>query len=167
MIRSTVAAALACVICAGTAAMPAWAGAAPDDVSRDVSVGIDQARALRLDTDAAAVAVGNPSIADAVVQQSDLILLIGRSFGATNVLVFDRAGNQTASFLVNVVDVSPRQVTLNRGRGRYSYNCAPRCEAILKVGDAPEWVDMVVGQTGAEQGLAAGSAETTASGDGQ
>lgn len=157
------AALLALPLAAGTS-HPAAAGGMYETKRADMAVGIDQARAVRLPGAAGLVAVGNPSIADAIIQDSDMLLLVGRSFGATNVLVFGHDGAEIASYVVNVVDASPRLVTLNRGAARYSYNCAPHCERILKVGDEPESAKAVIEQTGGEQGLATEGAEATASG---
>ncbi len=151
----------------GMAALPqaATAGGMYETARHDFVVGVDQSKALVLNGSAAIVTVGNPSIADAIVQGSDLLLIVGRSFGATNVIVFDSDGNEMASMIVNVVDASPRLVTLNRGVNRYSYNCAPECERILKVGDEHESVKAVSEQTQLEFGLATGAAEATAKGD--
>ena len=143
---------------------PALAGAMIEAARGELAVGVDQARAVRLSGPARVVAVGNPSIADAIIQDSDMLLLVGRSFGATNVLVFGADGREVASYVVNVVDASPRLVTLNRGAARVSYNCAPHCERILKVGDDAEAAKTILEQTGGEQGLATEGAEATSSG---
>lgn len=152
----------AALTAAGT--YPALAGGMYEMVRHDFAVGIDQAKMLRLEGAAAVVAVGNPSIADAIIQSSDTLLLIGRSYGATNILVFDHDGNQTASLIVNVVDLSPRLVTLNRGSAQYSYNCAPDCQQILRIGDTVDASEKVSKQTSAKMGLATDGAEATAQG---
>ncbi len=143
---------------------PALAGGMYEMVRHDFAVGIDQTKMLRLEGAAAVVAVGNPSIADAIIQTSDTLLLTGRSYGATNILVFDHDGNQTASLIVNVVDLAPRLLTLNRGSAQYSYNCAPDCHPILRIGDTDEVNDTIARQTGTKMGLATDGAEATAKG---
>ena len=148
----------------GASTAPALAGGMYEMVSHDFKVGIDQAKMLRIEGAASIVAVGNPSIADAIIQGSDTLLLIGRSYGATNILVFDHDGNETASLIVNVVDMAPRLLTVNRGGARSSYNCAPECKPILRIGDAPEYNETIGKQTGVKMGLAADGASATAEG---
>lgn len=140
------------------------AGGMFEMVSHDFTVGIDQAKMLRIEGAAAIVAVGNPSIADAIIQGSDMLLLVGRSYGATNVLVFDHDGNEMASLIVNVVDAAPRLVTLNRGKAQESYNCAPDCQPVLRIGDAAAYAERISDQTGSKLGLATNAAEATAEG---
>ena len=148
------------------AVQPASAGGMYELVSHDFRIGIDQARMLRIEGDAAIVAVGNPSIADAIIQGPDSLLLVGRSYGATNILVYDHDGNETASLIVNVVDAAPRLVTLHRGNARSSYNCAPDCQSILRIGDASGYTDRISQQTDRKIGLATKGAEATAEGSG-
>lgn len=143
---------------------PAQAGGMLEARQAGIAVGIDQARAVRLPAPADLVAVGNPSIADAIIQDRDLLLLVGRSFGATNILVFGPDGQEIARYVVDVVDASPHLVTLSRGASRLSYNCAPVCERTLKVGDDPEAVKTIAEGIGREQGLATQGAEATAAG---
>lgn len=148
----------------GASTAPSHAGGMYEMVSHDYKVGIDQAKVLRIEGAASIVAVGNPSIADAIIQGSDMLLLIGRSYGATNILVFDHDGNETASLIVNVVDMAPRLLTVNRGDAQASYNCAPDCKPILRIGDAPEYNETIGKQTGVKMGLAADGASATAEG---
>lgn len=161
-----VAAALPAVLVAGPM-HTANAGGMFETVSHDFKVGIDQAKMLRIEGAASIVAVGNPSIADAIIQSSDMLLLVGRSYGATNVLVFDHDGNELASLIVNVVDAAPRLVTLNRGNAQTSYNCAPSCQPILRIGDDATHTQRIGQQTGAKLGLATDATEATAEGNGQ
>ena len=161
--------ALAAGAAIGLAAAPdvAEAGGMYEIHSSDYTVGIDQAQVLRIEGAASLVAVGNPSIADAIIQDGDMILLVGRRYGATNVLVFDADGSQLASLLVNVVDKSPRMVTVNRGATQRSYNCAPECRPVLRIGDEHAHAKEISEQTIAKQGIATGSAEGSGQGAGE
>lgn len=161
------AACVAAAIPAVLASIPvhtAQAGGMYEMVSRDFKVGIDQAKMLRIEGAAAIVAVGNPSIADAILQGPDMLLLIGRTYGATNVLVFDHDGNETASLIVNVVDAAPRLLTLHRGNAQASYNCAPHCQPVLRIGDDETISERITTQSGNKMGLATEGAEATAQG---
>lgn len=161
---------VACVAAAVPAVLAAvpvhtvQAGGMYEMVSHDFKVGIDQTKMLRIEGAAAIVAVGNPSIADAILQGPDMLLLIGRTYGATNVLVFDHDGNETASLIVNVVDAAPRLLTLHRGNAQSSYNCAPHCQPVLRIGDEEAVSERITTQSGNKMGLATEGAEATAQG---
>ncbi len=165
-LAACLAAAIPAALLAGQVS-PANAGGMYEMVSHDFAVGIDQAKTLRIEGAAAIVAVGNPSIADAIIQRSDMLLLVGRSYGATNVLVLDHDGNELASLIVNVVDAAPRLVTVSRGKMQSSYNCAPQCQAIMRIGDSADFSEGVTKQTRAKMGLATEGAEATAAGGGE
>jgi hypothetical protein len=76
---------LATVHAAGSA-QPALAA------SKSIEVLIDQAMLLRLERSAAEIIVGNPSIADVAVQTGKVLIVTGKSFGETNVIVLDAEG---------------------------------------------------------------------------
>lgn len=101
-----------------------------------ISLAVDQAQMLRLDTPAATVVVGNPSIADAALKDSSTVFLIGRNFGVTNLIFLDADGKQVANLKATVGRGSSSTVTLNRGAGQYTYACAPNCDRVLFVTDA-------------------------------
>ena len=64
--------------------------AADDDMLR---VYMDHARVLKLDRPVSKVIVGNAAVADATVADAKTIVLTGRSFGTTNLVLLDADGN--------------------------------------------------------------------------
>jgi len=100
-----------------------------------VVVMIDEARLVRLDTDAAQLIVGNPAIADVTAQDARLLVVTGKSFGTTNLIALDREGREIVSVRLSVKQGQQRQVTLYRGTARQSYHCAPDCQRTLSIGD--------------------------------
>lgn len=99
-----------------------------------LSVENDQSQMMALPSEPGSIVVGNPSIVDVSVQGSKLFVH-GRSFGTTNVIVMDLDGNQIANMDVSVTHEVDNTVALYRGPDRISYNCAPKCETELQVGD--------------------------------
>jgi len=99
------------------------------------NVEVNQSRALKLDEPAAAVMIGNPAIADVTVLGPQLIYVQGRSYGKTNFVALDAKGKQISAFNVNVVAQTESTVTLTRGAGQMTYNCTPRCERVVALGD--------------------------------
>ncbi len=99
------------------------------------TVAVDTAYPVQLTEDAAAVVVGNPAIADIAAHNGQLLFLTGKSFGVTNVIALNAAGETILSATVEVTAADHGRVTLHRGRGRESYRCAPACEAVAIPGD--------------------------------
>ncbi|MBK3746208.1 hypothetical protein G3A39_44540, partial [Paraburkholderia aspalathi] len=60
--------------------------------SEDIRVESNQARILRLARPADTIVIGNPSIVDAVVQDSRTVILTGKGFGVTNIVIIDADG---------------------------------------------------------------------------
>jgi hypothetical protein len=106
---------------------------AADSVSLDVA--IDQARIVRLQTDAAQIIVGNPAIADVAAQSSRLLVITGKSFGMTNLIALDQDGAEIFSAELAVSDGASATVTLYNGTTKRSYHCAPDCQRTLSIGD--------------------------------
>jgi hypothetical protein len=100
-----------------------------------VDVTIDQARLIRLKSDAAQIIVGNPAIADVAAQDVRLLVVTGKSYGTTNLIVLDGEGREIFNADLGVREGGVRQVTLYRGTSRQSYYCAPDCQHMLSIGD--------------------------------
>src|SRR5690606_35998770 len=64
----------------------------PARADTGISVVMNQAKIVRLSRPADTIVVGNPAIADASVQDASTIVLTGRGFGVTNVVVLDAGG---------------------------------------------------------------------------
>lgn len=112
-------------------ALPAAATEAPVHVD----VRIDEARLIRLEQDAAQVIVGNPSIADVSAQNSRLLIVTGKSFGATNVIALGADGREILNAKLGVAPNDARLVTIYRGALRQSLHCTPDCQRVLAIGD--------------------------------
>src|SRR6476469_403071 len=63
--------------------------AGPAFASNDVTIYTDQAKILQLTGKPGTIVVGNPSIADVTVQ-GDRVVLMGRSYGVTNIIILDQ-----------------------------------------------------------------------------
>jgi Flp pilus assembly secretin CpaC len=119
-------------------------------------VTVDQAIVLRLGFEAGAIIIGNPSIADATVINSMTIVVTGRSFGTTNLIVLDSGGNVLADELITV-QAALDQVVVYRRSVRQTYSCTPICAPTLNVGDGDPAFQTTNGQIQARQALALGN----------
>ena len=90
----TVARLLVLPILAG-AAMLAVAGSclAQARTAEDLIVNYDQSQLVKLSRPAAEIIIGNPSIADVSVQNGSLLVVTGKTFGITNMIILDAQRN--------------------------------------------------------------------------
>lgn len=103
-------------------------GAAPGAASaEDLRLAIDNAASIRLPAPADAVVVGNADIAAVSVQSDRLIFVAGRSYGATNLMVFDAAGRVLYSGRVIVTPEEGETVMVTRGLETARMDCTPLC----------------------------------------
>lgn len=117
-----------CLALAGTA----LAGA-QDNAPIDVKV--NMARVLRISSPAATVIVGNPGIADVTIQDPQTLILTGKSFGQTNLIVLDSLGEPIADTLIEVVQMQAGVTTVYQGQLRTTLACAPVCQPTVMIGD--------------------------------
>lgn len=108
------------------------------DASEAIRLKIDFAHILKLDEAAATVIIGNIGIADATVRDETTLVLTGKAAGATNLIILDPAGEELLNTVLNVGYSSSAMTTVYYGRSRQTYACAPKCEAVIAVGDDPK-----------------------------
>jgi Flp pilus assembly secretin CpaC len=142
------------------AAVIASAGAVPASAANDdVSVVIDQAKLVTLDRPAAEIIVGNPSIADVAVQTGKLLVVTGKSYGRTNLIVIDADGKEVINKYLSVTEPGKGYVMMHKGTAQVTYYCAPNCTPSLTVGDLPDNFDVVSKQIQAKQSMGQSQAE--------
>lgn len=129
---------------------------APAAADEALMLTLDQARVLRIARPAATVIIGNPSIADATIQDNQTLIITARGFGTTNLIVLDREGQPIADELLIVQASEETVVTVFKRSARETFSCAPLCESTLNVGDQSEAFDTINTQLQARQGLAQG-----------
>jgi hypothetical protein len=138
---------------------PAAAGAqgarsaAPPPPTPALAVSLDEARIVRLDTQAHAVVVGNPAIADAIVHDGRNLIITARAFGSTNLIVLDRRGEVVLERMVDVTQPRSTWVTVQRGDALETYSCAPNCRRTPVPGDTAAFFDEIVKQNQTRNGL--------------
>ena len=122
---------------------PARAAEAP------LNIVLDQATIMRLPEKVSTIVVGNPLIADIAVQSGGLIVVTGKGYGATNLIVLDRAGAVLMERQVVVRGGSDQTVSVYRGAERETYSCTPNCERRITLGDSAAFFTAASGQTDA------------------
>ena len=125
-----------------------------------IEVVLDQAKIVKLPDRVGTIVVGNPLIADVSVQSGGMLVVTGKGYGRTNVIVLDRGGNMLVEMVVQVQGPGDNVVVVYRGSERESYSCAPKCERRITLGDAPAYFDATLTQAGNRVGQAIGSGQT-------
>jgi Flp pilus assembly secretin CpaC len=104
-----------------------------------VSVSVNMARILRISSPAATVIIGNPGVADVTIQDPKTLVLTGKAYGKTNLIVLDSAGNPIADTVVEVIAGDADMLTMYMGAQRASLACAPTCQPLIMLGDDPKF----------------------------
>ena len=93
-----------------------------------LSVPIHQSARLLLPAGARDVMIGNPSIADVNVIDGRSVVVLGKGYGVTNLLVIDALGRTVLERQVVVSGPNSGRVSVIRGAQVDSYACAGACE---------------------------------------
>jgi len=129
---------------------------APAAAADAFKVKVDETVTLKLTSPANSVVIGNAAVADVAVHDPMTLLITGKSFGSTNLLVLDRAGRTIYSSQLAVADSPNDSITIVRAGGSYTYSCIDKCRATPTVGDAPshfgETMSTISGKQAAGQG---------------
>lgn len=115
---------LAGVICLGlSAAATAETG---------LQVVMNQAKIVKVARAIDTIVIGNPAIVDAAVQDSTTIVLTGKGFGMTNVVVLDKKGQAIVDQQVTVSRQESGSVRIYRRAQMQTLSCTPYCEGAYR-----------------------------------
>jgi len=114
------------------AAACAGAGISTANANPGIEVVMNQAKIVKLERPADTIVVGNPAIADAAVQDATTLVLTGRGFGVTNLVVMDSSGTPIMDEQVIVSRNNPNSVQIYRRASVQTLSCTPYCESSYK-----------------------------------
>ena len=130
----------ACValVLALSPAMPAFA-------VETITVALDRAKMIKVPEGTQTMVIGNPLVADVtLLKGNNSMVLTGRSFGSTNLILLDAGGTPIAESLVQVTN-APGALTVLRGTSRESYSCTPTCAPSIALGDDTKYLNDTLG----------------------
>ena len=134
LLKKQLCVALGCVL---MAALPG-ASQADDTIYR---IDLNKTQILRLPAPAGSIVVGNPAIADVTVHSPGLVMVVGRGFGETNLVILDRDGQTMVDADVQVTAITPSNgVRLFQAASRQTYTCAPYCQPSPTLGDSADHI---------------------------
>lgn len=108
--------------------------------SGSMTVEYKQSRRIALGGPAANVVIGDPNVADVTMVDARSIIVIGKGYGSTDVLVLDSGGRTLLDSRVTVVASDDARVTVYQGAASADFSCARRCQpmaADAQTGAAP------------------------------
>jgi Flp pilus assembly secretin CpaC len=91
-------------------------------------VSMNHAKILRLDRPVNKVIIGNAEVADVTVADSTTVVLTGKNFGSTNLVLLDADGNAIADERILVSVDEADTVRVFRQTDRVVLSCTPTCE---------------------------------------
>jgi Pilus formation protein N terminal region len=100
---------------------------AQSGLSAPLQLTVNHAEAITLQADPAVALIANPDIADIVSEKNNLVFVIGRKPGATNLLVYDNSGQRLMNREIVVVPDAGKEVTITRDTDVVHYYCEPDC----------------------------------------
>ncbi|MCY6382975.1 pilus assembly protein N-terminal domain-containing protein [Hoeflea prorocentri] len=103
---------------------------APVLAENPIKVDLDYARVIKLDRPISRVIIGNADIADATVSDPKTIILTGKSFGTTNLVILDNDGNAIVDERVLVSLEAHNTMQVYRQVERQIMSCTPACEPL-------------------------------------
>ena len=97
-----------------------------------IDVTMNKAKIVKLAREADTIIIGNPLIADASVQDASTLVLTGKGFGVTNLVVLDQDGAPIIDEQVIVTRGSNSTVRIYRRSQVQTMSCSPYCESSYK-----------------------------------
>ncbi len=97
-----------------------------------IEVVMNQARIVKLPRPADTIVIGNSDIADASVQDATTVILTGKGFGVTNLVILDSDGAPIMDEQVTVARQTASTVRIYRRSDVQTMSCTPYCESSHK-----------------------------------
>jgi len=100
-----------------------------------IMVTLGQDQKIQISARVATVVIGNPLFADVTVTSGNVMVITGKGYGTTNLILFDRAG---AALMEKSVTVRAPDdlLVVHCAVPRQSLSCNPICEASNLLGDS-------------------------------
>ena len=125
---------------------------------RILKVTVDRAKVVRISRAAETIVIGNPGIVDATLQDARTLILTGRSFGVTNLIVMDAEGDPVVDETIVVQGHETNTVRIYRRAVRETLACSPICQPTLTIGDDANRFNVAQSQINARNQLSLRSA---------
>ena len=117
-------------LAASAPAVAAKAGTTPVQ-DKTIEAFIDQTEVLHLPRPAGSLIIGNPNVANVAVHDDRTLLITGKQFGATNLIVLDNIGRTIHRAQIQVGENrAGDSLTIARGDSTETLSCTTRCRPV-------------------------------------
>jgi len=141
----------------GLGALAAQAASPAASATGVIEVTMDHAKITKLPAGVSTLVIGNPIVADVtMLKGSGVLVVTGKGFGETNLLLLDAQGNVLDEETVRVAPAHDLLV-VQRGTVRESFSCNPLCVPSVQIGDDQKSFDANTNQITSHNGLAQNS----------
>ncbi len=149
-------------VVAGITASALWAAlsGAPAYADGVVNVVTDRAKVFRIDEPADTIIIGNPAIADVTMHDRTTLVITGKAYGTTNLVILNKAGNPIIDEVIAVEPPAGSVITVTRAGNSYSYGCEPTCKPYLNIGDEKAFFDDTYKQISQRRSLSEGGGDS-------
>lgn len=121
-----------CITIIGWSLLASLAAMATTAQAESIQVLMNQAKIIKLARPADTIVIGNPLIADASVQDASTVVLTGKGFGVTNIVILDAKGSPIVDQEVVVSRHAANSVRIYRRSDVQTLSCTPYCESSFK-----------------------------------
>ncbi|MBS9719246.1 pilus assembly protein N-terminal domain-containing protein [Tianweitania sp. BSSL-BM11] len=104
----------------------------PASAETGVQVMMNEAKIIKVARPIDTVVIGNSAIVDAAVQNNTTIVLTGKGFGSTNVVLLDKDGQAIVDQQVTVSRQDSGSVRVYRRAQMQTLSCTPYCEGAYR-----------------------------------
>jgi Flp pilus assembly secretin CpaC len=124
---------------AGLSGAPATTAPEPAGViapETPLTAPLDQAVDITLPRPISRVAVGSEDVVSVVPMGARKLVISGRKFGLTNLLVYDDANTIMYSRMISVPATRPNSISVYNGSTKHTLVCTPLCEEVAATAPA-------------------------------
>lgn len=123
-----------------------------------VMVTVDRAKIFQIEDGASAVIVGNPFIADVALFDENTVVITGKSYGTTNLVILDKDSKPIVDEVITVRASEDDVVAVYRKSLRSTMSCNPSCEPTMRLGDDATAFNGIAEQANSRNSMAASAA---------
>lgn len=115
-------------------------------MAETLRIEVNKASILKLTQTPTTIIIGNPALADVTPQANNILVLVGKASGRTNIIILDQNGDVMHNYDIAVQEEQDGNLTLYKAGKQWSYSCAPYCERVINPNDDDEAFSINLGQ---------------------
>lgn len=115
-------------------------------LAQTLRIEVNKASILKLTETPSTIIIGNPALADVTPQDNNVLVLIGKASGRTNIIILDEFGDIMHNYDIAVQEEQTGNLTLYKAGKQWSYSCAPYCERVINPNDDADAFALNFGQ---------------------